>query len=191
MKHGISDLSTHQSGITLIEVLVALLIMGIGIMGFAALQLRSVETTTVTYSRSQAMAIARDAVERINANPRAWPLGYDESGVNWTAELGENAPVNCVNVAAASACTDLELASVDRYEVRSLAQQMLFGATMRVEEHCGESIQVACVKIAWEGTTLDECDPSGATISAASETDGTANCLIMEFWPQMAVLAEG
>ena len=175
----------------MIEVLVALLIMGIGIMGFAALQLRSVETTTLTYSRSQAMAIARDTVERINSNPRAWPEGYDESASNWTAELGDAPPASCVNVAAANKCSEAELASVDRYEVRSLAQQMLFNADMIVEEHCGDNNQVACVKIAWEGTTLEDCNPSGATVSSATQSDAAANCLILEFWPQMAVLAEG
>ncbi|MCG8535650.1 MAG: type IV pilus modification protein PilV, partial [Pseudomonadales bacterium] len=55
-------------GVSLIEVLVAMLILGVGVMGYAAVQLNAVKVTEHSNSRSQAMAIAQDAIERLRAN---------------------------------------------------------------------------------------------------------------------------
>lgn len=52
-------------GFTLIEILVALVILSIGLLGIAALQLRSVQNSHASYERSIATLQARDLVERM------------------------------------------------------------------------------------------------------------------------------
>lgn len=52
-------------GTTLIEVLVATVVLAIGLLGVIALQLRGVQSTQVAYQRTVATLIARDAVERL------------------------------------------------------------------------------------------------------------------------------
>ena len=59
---------SSQKGVGLIEILVALLVLAIGILGFVALQYRAVEATSESINRVQAMNIARDMAERIRAN---------------------------------------------------------------------------------------------------------------------------
>jgi len=50
----------YQRGVGLIEVLVAMLVLSIGVLGFIALQYRAVEATLESTYRVQAINIARD-----------------------------------------------------------------------------------------------------------------------------------
>jgi len=58
-----------QEGMTLIEVLVALLILGVGLLGAAAIQLNALKYTDSSRMTSQASFIAYDMMDRIRANP--------------------------------------------------------------------------------------------------------------------------
>lgn len=58
-----------QTGVSLIEVLVSLLIMGIGLLGAAALQLNALKFTDSSALTSQVSFIAYDMMDRIRANP--------------------------------------------------------------------------------------------------------------------------
>ena len=55
-------------GVTLIEVLVAIVITSIGILGFASLQFLGLNSNQSAYYRSQASFIASDLSERMRAN---------------------------------------------------------------------------------------------------------------------------
>ncbi len=55
-------------GFTLIEVLVALLVMSIGLLGLAALQATSLKTNHGAYNRGQAIFLAYDIMDRMRAN---------------------------------------------------------------------------------------------------------------------------
>lgn len=57
-----------QQGFGLIEILVALLILAIGLLGMASLQTASLQQTTGSQARTQAIFLAEDLVERIRAN---------------------------------------------------------------------------------------------------------------------------
>lgn len=54
----------HSSGFSLLEVLIAMLLLGIGVLGFAALQMRALDTTGQSHLRSQAAVLAADLAER-------------------------------------------------------------------------------------------------------------------------------
>lgn len=60
--------SQTQTGFTLIEVLVSIVILAIGLLGLAAMQLQSLKFTQGSQWRSQANFLAYDIVERIRAN---------------------------------------------------------------------------------------------------------------------------
>ncbi|WP_371319263.1 type IV pilus modification protein PilV [Pseudomonas gingeri] len=59
----------HQVGVSLIEVLVAMLVMAIGLLGAAALQLNALRYTDSSTISTQASFIAYDLLDRIRANP--------------------------------------------------------------------------------------------------------------------------
>ena len=58
----------HQSGFSLIEVLVTLLVLSIGLLGVAALQVVSLQYSSTSLHRSIAVIQANDLVERLWAN---------------------------------------------------------------------------------------------------------------------------
>lgn len=68
----------HCRGFTLIEVLVALVILSIGILGLASLQTVSLNFNAVANQTSQATALAYDMADRMRANlPAARAGAYD------------------------------------------------------------------------------------------------------------------
>lgn len=58
-----------QAGTTLIEVLVSVLVLAIGLLGAAAIQLNALKYTDSSTMTSQASFIAYDMMDRIRANP--------------------------------------------------------------------------------------------------------------------------
>ena len=70
-------LSRRETGFTMIEVLVALIILAIGLLGVAGVQTLAMKQTTNSHVRSQVSILAYDMAERIRANlPAAETGGY-------------------------------------------------------------------------------------------------------------------
>lgn len=60
-----------QCGATLIEVLIAVLILAIGLLGVAGMQVTSVQSNHSAYYRTQATILASDLADRMRANRTA------------------------------------------------------------------------------------------------------------------------
>src|SRR5690606_37316619 len=60
--------STRGGGFTLIEVLIALVVMSVGLLGLASLQTNTLAFNRDAYLRSQATALAYDIIDRMRAN---------------------------------------------------------------------------------------------------------------------------
>lgn len=58
----------HEKGFSLIEVLVTLLITSVGLLGLAALQVKSLQFNHGAYLRSQANILAYDMADRMRLN---------------------------------------------------------------------------------------------------------------------------
>lgn len=70
-----------QDGMSLIEVLVALSILALGLLGAAALQIRALQHTDSARMSTQASFIAYDMLDRIRANASAdYTLGTPSEG---------------------------------------------------------------------------------------------------------------
>ena len=63
-----ADSARYQKGFSLVEVLVALLMLSIGLLGLAALQTTSLKYNTDSYFRTQATYFVYDIVDRMRAN---------------------------------------------------------------------------------------------------------------------------
>ena len=57
-----------QRGVSLVEALVALIVMSIGMLGIAGLYIESVKANRSALLRTQAVALAYDMADRIRAN---------------------------------------------------------------------------------------------------------------------------
>jgi type IV pilus assembly protein PilV len=60
----------RSRGVTMIEVLVALLILAVGLLGVAGLQARMQTVELEAFQRAQAIVLLQDMVDRVNANRR-------------------------------------------------------------------------------------------------------------------------
>jgi type IV pilus assembly protein PilV len=58
----------YQKGVGLVEVLVALLLLAVGVLGFTLLQVSALNSSIEASKRIQAMSLAKDIAERIRAN---------------------------------------------------------------------------------------------------------------------------
>lgn len=105
-----TSISASQTGFTLIETLVSLVIISVGILAFALLQAESLRTTHTSMQRTKAIHFATDMLERMRAN-RAGISAYD---------LGPPAavPIDCSDVQGADAinCTAFQVARFDVWE---------------------------------------------------------------------------
>lgn len=165
-------------GVSLIEVMVAVLVLGIGVMGYAALQVKSVQMSEETYSRSQAMSIAQDFVERTRSNPEG--IATYKSADQWNSSPLVMPDKTCLYDASISidisSCSAAELAEKDIYDTRLAAQSMLSNGTAEFED-CGS---VSCISVAWAGTTTADCDQ--ADFSNGNRGDN-AHCVVVDFVP--------
>jgi type IV pilus assembly protein PilV len=78
-------------GMTLIEVLVTLVLISVGLLGVAALQLTSLKGNQEAYVRSQASALAGFILDRMRANPQAFRAGAYTVDLNGTGTAGTTA----------------------------------------------------------------------------------------------------
>lgn len=65
------SLSTKQSGFTLLEVMVAVFVLSIGLLGLAHLQVTTLKTTQSADFKTQASLLATDMLNRMRANQAA------------------------------------------------------------------------------------------------------------------------
>ncbi|MDZ7748189.1 MAG: type IV pilus modification protein PilV [Halofilum sp. (in: g-proteobacteria)] len=99
----------RQQGFTLVEVLVAALVLGIGLLGVAGLQSVALSMNQGAYLRSQATVLARDMADRMRANPRG--VGADAYNMSGAGSAAENTA--CVT--AGTGCTSTAMAAHDLY----------------------------------------------------------------------------
>jgi len=64
-------MQTGQRGFSLVEVLIALIIMSVGMLGIAGLYVQSMQAGRTSMFRHNAVTLAGDVADRIRANPRA------------------------------------------------------------------------------------------------------------------------
>jgi type IV pilus assembly protein PilV len=101
-----------QRGFSLVEVLIALIIMSVGMLGIAGLYVQSMQAGRTSLFRHHAVTLAGDVADRIRANPRA--------GV---AYAGLGADNNCV--AAGIDCDPAQMASNDIFHWDQQATESL------------------------------------------------------------------
>lgn len=100
----------RTDGFTLIEVLVAILILAVGLMGLSAMQLTSLKVNQGAYYRSQASILASDILDRMRANRDAFESGeYDSLDTSGSVPSAQG----CIS---STGCTRTQLASQDFYE---------------------------------------------------------------------------
>lgn len=98
-----SPAARASAGFSLVEVLIALIIMSVGMLGIAGLYVHSMQAGRTSLFRHHAVTLAGDVADRIRANPRGG-VAYVGGGANNNCVAGG---VNCS--AADMAANDVAL----------------------------------------------------------------------------------
>lgn len=96
---------SNQQGFSLIEVLVALFVLSIGLLGLAMLQTRGTQFSTESYLRTQVTVAANDIIDRMRAN---------KTGADNGDYISSNPPVTPQTCGTGSGCaTATDIANFD------------------------------------------------------------------------------
>lgn len=169
---------SRQAGYSFFEVLVAMLVLGIAVMGFAGLQVRALNSTGVAHTRSQAMTIASELVERIRANASALatystPGLYGDPAVILPAGDPTSWGTTCYTVNAnQNGCAPAAMATYDVQEIQYLANELLPAGRVDLRNCAGAGAAAPpldrCVFVSWSGTLPANC-----------VNNATPNCVAM------------
>ena len=132
----------HSNGFTLIEVLIALIIMSVGMLGVAGLYVHSMQAGRTSMFHHNAVTLTSDIADRIRANPRA-VAAYAGAG-------GNN---NCVN--GGINCTPAEMAAHDIFLWDQQAATTLPTGTVNIVFNNAVVPPTYQITVAWE-------EPEGA-----------------------------
>ncbi len=124
-------------GFTLVEVLIALIILSVGMLGIAGLYVHSMQAGRTSLFRHHAVTLAGDVADRIRANPRA-AIAYSQAGAN----------NNCVN--GGIDCTPVQMAANDIDLWDQQAEDMLPNGTVTVVLGGAVPMLTYQITVAWD-----------------------------------------
>lgn len=169
----------YQRGAGLLEVLVALLLLAVAVLGFVALQLRAVEGTIEGSNRIQAINIARDLSEKIRMNDSSTAIAaYKTQLASQTNQAAE--PSACYT----AFCTPALKAAFDVNQAYKQASSA--GMTLNMMTCPGTANGRQCIYVAWGKT--DAADTTATDKHIACTTSSTSSfsysdgstCIVME-----------
>jgi len=170
------QINSRPRGFTILEVLIALLVFSLGLLGMAGLLVISVKTNHSAYLRTQASFLAQSMGDRMRANtPRVWAGDYDGT---YTGTTGDTDPCP-----AGAACTRQNVATRDKAQWEIQLGDQLPNATAVIdcapdatvdvtpaEQAAGAPYTGICrIVISWSEASLDRSQ-DGATANEAPET---------------------
>ena len=154
-----NNILAKNSGIALIEVMVAVFVLSIGLLGIAGLQITGVKSNHSAYINSQTTQVIYDLADRMRANM----AGSKAGGYLATAAPAES--FNCFNSfpGTSTICSPTEMAHADLDWIFSLAAETMpfvsavitctspAGATVTADtaaEDCGDDYTYA-ITVTW------------------------------------------
>lgn len=162
------------AGYTLLEVLVALVVLSIGLLGLGLLQATSLQDNTKAYLRSIAVVRAYDMADRMRTNIDAVRAG------DYDSPPGSAPSETCLTDAAG--CTPAQMAAIDQWNWgQQLATELPGGNG--VITNLGTTPAVFQIDVRWqesgdEGAAGQGCDPADT-----SPADTGFICFRYEFRP--------
>ncbi|MGB0495956.1 MAG: type IV pilus modification protein PilV [Kangiellaceae bacterium] len=185
-----------QKGVSLIEILVTTLILGIGLLGVAALQISGVSSNLEGFYTSQATALAEELATRIRSSKVVTmiPTSNGRTNVPYGDYLNAyildanpvscpNQPTTCRSNSGVPAVCDIQtLATFDLQEICWTAEQTLPEPNLRVIND-GNRMSIV---IDWASSAAKRDLGEVSNVNASCEAitgDSERNCVLMELVP--------
>ncbi|MBE9525646.1 MAG: type IV pilus modification protein PilV [Proteobacteria bacterium] len=148
----------NQSGFTLLEVLIAMIILAIGLLGLAGLQANSMRFNNSAYLRSQASFLATDIADKMRANQDEVTNGsFNDIDTTNTYNIG-----TCYTSSGCSTTSQMATSSIAEW--KSLLESVLPSGKATVTSGANDTFTVS---ITWVDNT------AGASIADKERTFST------------------
>jgi type IV pilus assembly protein PilV len=152
----------QQAGFTLLEVLIAITVLAIGLLGLAGLQLITLQTGQVSYQRSQAITLAYEVADRMRANRL-------QAGAKAYAVTALTTPTAATTNCGTASCSAAQLATYDVSTWYARVQNLLPSGTASIAcstAGCGTGV-MQTVTVMWDesqtGSVTDTSCPGPTT----------------------------
>lgn len=151
-----------QAGASLIEVLVSMVIVAFGVLGFVGLQVQTTVSQVEAYQRAQALILVNDIAQRMKLN-RTGAAAY--VGTN----IGTSDPGTCTTATTAAAKDICEWSNLIRGETEKLGTTPV--GAMLGARGCitNPSANFYVLSIAWQGVRATGAPASGCGLNAYSD----------------------
>jgi type IV pilus assembly protein PilV len=144
----------RNRGFSLLEVLVALVIISIGLIGVAAMQASAFTNTHASQTESMVAMEARSIADAMAANPGYWKSGPGSVAVASSTLLNNSTlttaePANgCINVV----CTPTQMAAFDLQQWGTDLNKQVPGATGQITCQVGAPV-ICTIQVTWQPKT--------------------------------------
>jgi type IV pilus assembly protein PilV len=178
-----------QRGVGMVEVLVAMLILAVGVLGYSILQVRSIAATNESMMRSQAVFILRGLSDAIRMNTVGQQNGnYQNATGVFNRTSAPTAPTSCsYRTSFSGFCTPAQFARWDAYQYSLIAFQSGIKINMLTcpgTVASGTMPARQCLVAAWGKTDPTFEENAGTVAETACMKDGVykaaATCLVLE-----------
>lgn len=183
------NIKATQAGVGLVEVMVALLLLAVAVLGFSAMQMTAIKATDESLMRTRSLTVMRGGAEAIRTNAEGIPAfkaainGSEDSVVIGSKTITKDSCVQNTATAptATASCTINQLATRDGLLLKSYAKANDINMGMVPNGCPGTADRRQCFVASWGDTTVELNDTAP---KACANADGTykngAECFIME-----------
>ena len=180
--------ATRMGGFTLLEVMVALFVTSIGLLGIAKLQAVAYASTSSASARSLVAIEAAGLAAAIHANRNYWAAGAQPSPITITGTtISESsntlnttaaAPNYCYSGGAGAPCTPLNLAAFDLHTWATALNSLMANSSPVTTITCPVTIPISCtIVVSWNEkvVAVNTQAASGTVQGAAVVSNDTFN----------------
>jgi len=170
----------HARGVTLIEMMVAVLVLSVGLLGIAGLQAATSKYKINTWSRAQASILLSDLAERVRVNPDQAGTSFAANGVtaassyvlddNWATQQAEDLSADPSPNCETTACSAAQRTTFDLLMWRKRVREGMPQGAALVS---GDRAQGINVTMMWFDKEMVDPSTSALVKSPICSTDGT------------------
>lgn len=171
----------HQSGSSLIEVLVAVLILSFGMLSLGGMLAYAVQMPKLAALRATATNLAASHIERMRANITGFQNGSYDEGLSYNGTSTQVALNNCTY----PSCTATSLATMDKAATLSALRRELPAGGLRMERDAAAGPTDGNLWIIWQEPTtfasISALSSDNCPAALALFTNPRPRCLYVRF----------
>lgn len=170
----------RQTGTTLVEIMVSVVVIAVGLLGLASMQINALKFQQTATQRSEAIQASYDLADRMRVNfvytkPELYANERTANEAKYTNKVAyaagssatHAAPNNCNRVVAGGACTSAQVAANDLEDWQLNLKRRLAGGAGYIVPVSGTANSTFDVTVMWLEPTLDAIDSTCPPDAAA------------------------